>query len=198
MKAMTLTEETIQSYREVNWADPGVADLLLEMVRAQKPYFLRILNNRNDLDDLISEVYCRIFVHVGNPANRSKKIENIGAYIRKVGLRVIIDGARKHDPKRHTNLDDLTAAGKELSDNGTGSREVENKILRDELRQAICLRLKGESDYQTSLLIMSLWEDRSNEEISDLLNEDFEKIQHDVFLAKANLRHHLRSLIKER
>lgn len=171
---------------EIHKHDHGAFSELVERYSA-KLYNMayRMLNNKNDAEDLVQDVFLKIW---NNPEMWDKK-HNIkfSTYFYKVVTNKCIDSKRKNSYRKHEDLDD-----KHIVSNITATA-IENKS-KSEL---ICKYIEELPERQQLALNLCYYEQLTTIEAAEILELTPKGVQSLLLRAKENLRNKLRLYYKK-
>jgi RNA polymerase sigma-70 factor (ECF subfamily) len=150
----------------------------------------RIVRDRDDADDLFQEVFLEVFRSVHHLRNEN----DLSGWIFRIARKKSLCFLRKKNPaKVHAGslLSNLESNG-HYADRKTPARMLEDK----EASRILFAAIDRLPDMQRKVLLMHKFEDRSHQEIGEMLNLTRASVESLIYRAKYNLRRSLHSYFR--
>ena len=160
------------------------------------PYFLKLVDNKDDIEDLMGDVCSKLLQYTSTHPNWQDEIENLDAYIKQTAHRVVYSNWRKYKPSLHDSIND-DEHPRELTDERTGIEETENKLIHEKQKQLLHSILKDFPEDKRNLIFMNKVMGYTTKEIGEKLGIDYRIVQHDINLAWTKLKYHAKKVVKK-
>lgn len=183
--------------KEVSQGDDSLFSEILE--RYSKPllnFIYRFLLNREEAEDLCQEVFLRIYQNAGKLKPQAK----FSTILYKIASNLCIDYLRRRKTKNSTIS--LTSLETEISTNkGTMLRQIpDNKtpqpqtlLEETEKSKKIYAAFQSLPESQRLALILKIYEDKSYQEIAEIMETTVPSVESLLFRARQNIKNQLRT-----
>lgn len=167
--------------RRIGQGDAQAFEQLYELYKKPIANLLyRLCFDRVLVDDLLQEVFVRIWRAAGNFRGQSR----VSTFIFRVAYNVYINEARKHKEK----------VGEEL--HRETHEQPHDDLVRDELQAKVREALQQLPEHERVVLIMSEYNGLKYQEIAEVLDIPVGTVKSRIFSALNRLRDHLRPHVK--
>lgn len=164
-------------------------------------YSLMLTRNRTDAEDITQETLLYFKEHM-EKNHWEVEIENIESYLRRIARNLYIDLSKRRKKERQVSYDDEESmqTHTELDRKAIASDNVitriEDAILYKKLMRSLPMRalLSGLNERELKLLYMKSVEERTPEEIADIMGEEKHTIRYDLNRLHAKLRYRVRKI----
>ncbi len=146
----------------------------------------RLLGPGHDIDEVMQQVFIKFFQSLPN----FKGLSSLDTWVYRITAKVCTDQLRKKYRKRQVAVLDNSHEIAENAESGWHSTPAAN-IERREMVQQIYQALEKLSADKRTVLVMFEMEERSMEEIADILNKPLGTIKSRLFHARREMEKHL-------
>jgi RNA polymerase sigma factor (sigma-70 family) len=151
----------------------------------------RMLGSNSDVEDLAQQVFLRVWRSAGRYVPRAK----FTTWLLKITRNLVFNEMRR--TKRHAHVPiQSEAPGEDLPVKDESVRSPAESLLEHELQQAIEEAILELPETQRMALILRRYEDRSYEEIGDILDLSVPAVKSVLFRARTELRARLANYLK--
>ena len=172
-------------------------ELFLRYKRKLFAVVLRIVNNREDAEEVVQEAFLRAYQKLGQFAARS----NFGTLVYRSAANYAIDRMRqrqKEDARRETpRAEDKDGMENDPLNHVQDKAPTPERLTQSiELRKQLELALAALSDAERTAFVMRHWEGCGIEEIAGVLKSSSNATKNTVFRAVQKLRHALQPYLE--
>jgi RNA polymerase sigma-70 factor (ECF subfamily) len=185
--------EDVRLMENVAAGDAGALETLVERHQTLViGTIARMLGSNSDVEDLAQQVFLRVWRSAGRYVPRAK----FTTWLLKITRNLVFNEMRR--TKRHAHVPiQGEASGEELPIKDESVQSPAESLLKHELQGAIEQAILELPESQRMALILRRYEDRSYEEIADILNLSVPAVKSVLFRARTELRARLANYLKE-
>jgi len=151
----------------------------------------RMLGSNSDVEDLAQQVFLRVWRSAGRYVPRAK----FTTWLLKITRNLVFNEMRRTKRQAHVPIQS-EAPGEDLPVKDESVQSPSESLLEHELQQAIEQAILELPETQRMALILRRYEDRSYEEIGDILDLSVPAVKSVLFRARTELRARLANYLK--
>jgi len=187
---MSIENQDVEIMIALKGGDATAFEKILK--KYEKPiinYIYRFIGDRAEAEDITQEVFLRVY----KSKDSYKPTAKFSTWLYKIATNLCIDYKRK------INRDAIGYSGTELSNklkDTTSSNPVESSLEREQLEEIIKISLSSLPENQRIALTLKVYENKSYQEISEILGCSVSAVESLIFRARQNLKEKL-SFLKQ-